>query len=188
MQGKLKDLTGQKFNKLTVIKRYGSQKTKNGSNAVWECICECGNISYVTTSNLNKTISCGCFHGPRQAWNRLPENESLVNTVYSNYKNRANKLNLEFLIDKEYFKELIFKNCFYCGVTPSQIIDYTHLRLRKNGCTLKYNGIDRKNSNIGYVKDNIVTCCKTCNYGKRNLTYEEWLDYLNNLVNYRNSL
>lgn len=58
-QNKLIDLTGQRFGRLTVIKRVADK----GKQPVWECQCDCGTISYVMGSNLRKengTRSCGC--------------------------------------------------------------------------------------------------------------------------------
>ena len=56
-----KDLTGQTFNLLTVLRK--TEKRQNNS-VVWECQCECGNICEVTSSNLtkNRTKSCGCLN------------------------------------------------------------------------------------------------------------------------------
>lgn len=54
------DLTGQKFGRLTVIEFVG----KNQHNkAIHKCICDCGNITYVTTNQLviGRTKSCGCL-------------------------------------------------------------------------------------------------------------------------------
>ncbi len=58
--GKFIDLTGQRFGRLTVIKRIG---TKN-SSPLWECVCDCGRTTQVTTSRLRSenTRSCGCIH------------------------------------------------------------------------------------------------------------------------------
>jgi hypothetical protein len=56
----LKDLTGQIFERLTVIKRHG----KDGrGEALWLCKCECGNETIVLGSNLRTkhTRSCGCL-------------------------------------------------------------------------------------------------------------------------------
>ena len=54
------DLTGQKFNDLTVIKKADFEKYK--SNTTWECKCNCGTITYATTHELltDKKKSCGC--------------------------------------------------------------------------------------------------------------------------------
>lgn len=55
---KFQDLTGQKFNMLTVIEiaEKGNGKTK------WKCRCDCGNEVIVASSNLKNghTKSCGC--------------------------------------------------------------------------------------------------------------------------------
>lgn len=59
--GKIKDLTGQKFGRLTVIKYMGVNKWKG---SLWLCRCECGNEIIATCSNLTKknhTTSCGCY-------------------------------------------------------------------------------------------------------------------------------
>lgn len=53
------DISNQKFGRLTVIEK--SQKICG--KTAWKCICDCGNITYVTTSNLtcNRIRSCGCI-------------------------------------------------------------------------------------------------------------------------------
>ena len=59
--GKSVDITGQKFNRLTAIKRTG-EKDKNGW--VWHCKCDCGNdvFTYVRNIRSNNTKSCGCLN------------------------------------------------------------------------------------------------------------------------------
>lgn len=56
-----KDLTGQVFGRLTVIKDTG--KRTPGRNVIWECQCSCGNIKEVSSGDLRKghTQSCGCL-------------------------------------------------------------------------------------------------------------------------------
>ena len=60
---KLIDLTGQKFNRLTVLNR---AENKNGRVA-WNCQCDCGNKIIVTSKHLrdNHTQSCGCLRKER---------------------------------------------------------------------------------------------------------------------------
>lgn len=54
--GVLRDLTGQKFGRLTAVEYLGGRK--------WRCKCDCGNIVDVFTNNLTRgnTTSCGCFN------------------------------------------------------------------------------------------------------------------------------
>lgn len=58
----LKDLTGQRFGRLTVIARAGSDAQ---SKATWCCLCDCGRKVVVTGTKLrrNNTRSCGCLKG-----------------------------------------------------------------------------------------------------------------------------
>lgn len=85
-----KDLTGKKYNRLTVLNRQGS----HGSRACWKCKCDCGNEVIVETADLKSgnTKSCGCLrreviaersvkHG--EAGNRLYQ-------VWINIKKRCN--------------------------------------------------------------------------------------------------
>ena len=52
------DLVHNRFSKLLVLGR----ATNVGKKTAWSCLCDCGNISIVTTNNLvaEKTKSCGC--------------------------------------------------------------------------------------------------------------------------------
>lgn len=55
---------GDKFGRLTVIEKAESYVSPLGNKqGRWKCLCECGNISIVHTSNLSRGIStsCGCF-------------------------------------------------------------------------------------------------------------------------------
>lgn len=59
--GKVKDLTGQRFGRLTVL--YESPE-RLGGFACWVCKCDCGNITKPIRSNNLKsgtTKSCGCL-------------------------------------------------------------------------------------------------------------------------------
>ena len=61
--GNYKDLTGQRFGRLTVISRAENHVSKNGnSRTAWICKCECGNELVVMGLNLTRkhTVSCGC--------------------------------------------------------------------------------------------------------------------------------
>jgi hypothetical protein len=64
--GKFEDLSGQRFGKLTVIRRAERSEIENpvkGCSVYWLCKCDCGGTKYVATSALkgNHTKSCGCL-------------------------------------------------------------------------------------------------------------------------------
>lgn len=56
----MKKLEGKKFGKLTVLRR--SPNRAKSRHIQWECLCECGNITTVSSQHLQDggTSSCGC--------------------------------------------------------------------------------------------------------------------------------
>ena len=52
------NIIGEKYNKLLVIE----EEKPRANNRMFKCICDCGNITIVSMSNLraNRIVSCGC--------------------------------------------------------------------------------------------------------------------------------
>ena len=56
----IEDLTGQKINKLTVIKKLGYSRSKKGY-CYYECLCDCGKTAKIRADVLKRNVeSCGC--------------------------------------------------------------------------------------------------------------------------------
>lgn len=62
---------------------------------------------------------------------------------------------MDFELTKEQFYNLISQPCYYCGDKEKE-----------------FNGIDRIDSQKGYIIDNCVTCCEYCNKMKLDYTTE----------------
>ena len=60
--GKIIDLIGQRFGRLTVKSMAGS--TGKNRNTFWNCICDCGRMKAIDSQSLRRgrTKSCGCLH------------------------------------------------------------------------------------------------------------------------------
>lgn len=103
MKKRTKDLTGEKFGKLTVI---GFDSYKNIGNSTsrsahWKCQCECGNMVMLDTSSLkyNGRKTCGCsqkstngLYGSRlyKIWTGMKQRCFNPNdTQYQNYGGRG---------------------------------------------------------------------------------------------------
>ena len=71
------------------------------------------------------------------------------------YKYNAKQRGLILGITFDEFVKILKKPCHYCGE--------------------KGYGIDRIDSSIGYLKDNIVSCCSMCNYMKRAYSEGEFI-------------
>lgn len=92
-----KDLTGQKFNRLTVIRK---AKNYSGGRTLWVCQCECGKEIFVNGYNLRQgfTKSCGCLQKEIATKNcKLRTKHNLINsslyTVWASMKQRCSNKN-----------------------------------------------------------------------------------------------
>lgn len=109
-KGNVIDLTGQKFNHLTVLKRDGSD---NRGEAKWLCECDCEQHSKISvlSSNLRNghTTSCGCermSHGEQKIAKLLLENNIPFEREVSLFRFANNKpAYFDFFIDKKYLIE-----------------------------------------------------------------------------------
>ncbi|MGI0058309.1 MAG: hypothetical protein ACREBJ_00955 [Nitrosotalea sp.] len=169
-----KDLTGQQFGYLTVV-RFLEGKTTHGYGTLWECLCVCGKTHNVVSHSLitGQTKSCGCKTGLMYSeLATLPGCASSIHSIFCGYKKHAQKLKVKFKLSKEEFEKLIQTPCHYCGAELSNIRKLKNL----TGATeYRYNGIDRIDSNSDYCLENCVAACKDCNYAKRKLTYDKFL-------------
>lgn len=59
--GKIVDIKGKKFGRLTALEYVGADKY---GNPMWLCVCECGTEKVIRQCHLinNHTISCGCYN------------------------------------------------------------------------------------------------------------------------------
>lgn len=80
MANKFDDLTGRRFERLTVIKRVPS--LKNSRVTRWLCKCDCGNYTEVNRNNLlhKKCRSCGCLARDIIANNKYRETHNMSRT------------------------------------------------------------------------------------------------------------
>ena len=85
---------GEKYNKLTVIEKTDIRKRRS---VVYKCKCDCGNITYVTSTNLKYGYikSCGCYQ--KEQASKTNKKHGLSNTklfyVWQDMKGRCNNPN-----------------------------------------------------------------------------------------------
>ncbi len=142
---KLIDITGQKFGRLTVIRR--AEKNTLRNQPQWKCSCECGNTRIVVGGNLRNghTTSCGCYHrdvmtihgnSPRSgatpayhSWQGMIQRCTNPNTKqYHDYGGRGITVCERWLTFENFFKDM--------GERPVEL------------------SIDRIDNSLGYSPDN----------------------------------
>lgn len=164
------DILKTKFGKLAPVELLG---TDGKYRRIWKCKCDCGNDSIIREDHLtsSKTISCGCERG--KSGIIKGKFNSSFNAMYKSYKTRIERKGLEFNLSKDQFYHIIKQKCHYCNIEPMQIYVQSNSAL-----PVSYNGIDRVDSSLGYVIENCVPCCKTCNYAKRDMSYSDFLSWI----------
>ena len=133
---KFKDLTNQKFNRLTVLKLAPKHKNK----IAWLCRCDCGKTIIVLASNLtnNRTRSCGCLkmekllqrstiHNQRhtkiyEVWKTLKQRcFNPTNISYKNYGGRGITICEDWKNNFSSFYEWSMKNGYKEGLSIDRI-------------------------------------------------------------------
>lgn len=182
LEKNLKDLTGQKFGRLTVLSKKIIEK--NGRKKImWDCLCSCGNRTLVEGYHLRRgdTQSCGCFGKERRIEAvRLPKGEAAFNSFYSRYKSNAKKRGFEFNLTKDEFRKLVQKPCFYCD--NNTIKNYLHESKKVNGGYKYISGVDRVDNTKGYSIENCVPACSICNIAKHHHSPQEFLIWLKHIL------
>lgn len=85
--------------------------------------------------------------------------------IYQMYKRGAKKRKLDFYLTQSGFETIIQQQCYYCGEKPK-----------------KYNGVDRFDSQKGYILDNCVSCCEQCNFMKKDFKIENWYNKMKLII------
>lgn len=90
----------------------------------------------------------------------------IYNSLLLGAKHKAQSFDLTY---EEFVSFTHQKTCHYCR-SPVEWLEWSY-----QGASAKYN-LDRKDSGIGYTKENCVVCCTSCNYTKgARFTYDEFM-------------
>lgn len=102
------DLTGRRFERLTVLGDVGKRTSKG--NILWHCLCDCGKITFVRGDHLKngKIKSCGCL------------NDELRRQRYKDLTGYEND-NFKVIIRKESKNQRVkwLCECKHCGSTTT---------------------------------------------------------------------
>lgn len=161
-----KDLTGQKFGRLTVIERAGSDKKWQ---ARWKCLCDCGKETVVTTNQLTsgRTKSCGC-----STFNNLVGKHFGRLTVIERAENEGNKIywkcrcdcGNEVVVHGRDLKYGFVKSCGCKKIRRIVRNAYSGKCTSSTWTSIKYRCFNPRATNYH-------------NYGGRGITmYPEWID------------
>lgn len=176
---------GQKFGSLTVIDlTQGIDRVQKKLDIMAHTSCDCGRTHIVRLGSLlngtcTRCKSCACRKRGDSLRGVDPYWSNKIKVLYQ-YKKHAKTRGVSWALTDQEALTLFESPCFYCGSKGSN----TNVVRRKTleSRIWSYNGIDRKNSDLGYTMDNVVACCRTCNRAKADLTIDQFIQWIKQLT------
>lgn len=183
----IRNLTGEKFGRLTVLKYIGKSKTHQ---KLWLCKCECGNEKITTTAYLSSgdTKSCGCLSKERSRffYSELNKTHGMTNTrLYRKWRGIIDRC---YNVKTNGYKNYGGRGIKVCDEWKKDYMNFYNWAYKtgyKDGLT-----IDRINNDGDYEPNNCrwLTVKEQCNHKRNNhlLTYngmtytlKQWSEKLN---------
>lgn len=195
--GKIKDISGQKFGRLTVLYRLHNHHKKH---TYWLCVCECGNLVEVYGNSLKNgnTKSCGCLHKETisslncthhksnvklyKVWNAMKQRcHNKNNKRYKDYGGRGIAVCSEWKDDFMSFYNWALSNGYKDNLTIDRINNNGNYE--PNNCRLvdKKQQARNRRSNITYTINGETKCIADwCNIlGLKQKTVYQRIHYYN---------
>lgn len=149
---------------------------QSNETSAWVCKCDCGAVKSVRSYRLLKGAekSCGCKSEElrQAAWKlkRADDRTRNLRKRFWDYQKSARDKNLPFELSFEETLQFLNADCFYCGLPALD-------------SESKMTGIDRINNANGYLMNNCVPCCWTCNRRKAAMSYEDFTAWVLRIAN-----
>ena len=175
-------IVGERFGKLVCVDEVEIIDSRGTPRVHRICVCDCGSIpkSY-KLANLRRgaTKSCGCLRKETsKTYCTKPLHHVVCKQICNYYKRNALSRGLVWDITFEHVLQLIQQPCHYCGAVGVTVTNTRHTSKSDLKRSMRNNGIDRINNQIGYIFKNVVPCCKHCNNAKSTMTKTEFLSWV----------
>lgn len=175
---KQKDITNQKFGKLTAKYICGQDKWKRN---IWLCECECGNTTEVMIGNLTSLTvqSCGCNHDGHPTHK---QSKTRLYNIWQKMKNRCYDSNTQA------YKDYGGRGINVCDEWKNSFVSFQKWAL-SNGYQDNLT-IERKNNNGNYCPQNCMWANRTqqgnnkrnniiLTWNNKSQTISQWANELN---------
>lgn len=167
---------GTTFGFWTVIENDLYKSSKKYTEHSCRVHCRCGSESVIASRKLRDGTATRCLRC-RPVAKRKPA--TTWKLLFNTYRQRARVTGREFHLSLPQLKFVSLLPCVYCGKEPSNllrrkyvvdgVLDYAP------EMEIRYSGLDRIDSEKGYILGNVVPCCWQCNKIKSALPLDEFL-------------
>ena len=168
---------GEKHKNWTVI---NGPKLDNHGAIIYEIQCECGSTKWASPweiTNPNKCFKCQkCAQKERGEKDQIKNGKvgDLGANKFGKIRKGAEARNIEFSVTIPYLWNLYESQNRLCAITNDPIPDINEASL------------DRINSNIGYVEDNVQWATSQANLSKHTMTMDELYEFCRKVLNHAN--
>jgi len=173
-----KDLSGQKFNKWTVLSYAGITGSRS-RDRTYLCRCECGVEKTVKGYYLTKGYSKQCVDCAHKNQRKYRD---ISFTYWKTLVGNAKKRGIDFDITLEQVYDMYLKQGKKCALSGVEIyfsvLETEHLN------KLTTASVDRIDSSKGYSLNNIQVVHKDINIMKNSLSDKNFIDYCRKVVAY----
>jgi len=159
------DLLGKRFGRLVITAEL-SHPVGVMCHRVWVAVCDCGEYTKVLSGNLRggHIKSCGCLGAELRK--KRPYEAIYNRLVRASVRTQGKPLLYEDFLP---FTKVV--ECHYCG---AEVMWTKHFKTCRGSS--RYN-LDRKDNAKGYTKENLIVCCRLCNFTKGDrFTYMQFVE------------
>lgn len=163
------DIAGNRFGYLTAIEYSHSENRRS----IWKFQCELCNRPHLAMASdvkRGKIKSCGCAKNKGDKNGKWSGYKNLAGRVFGHYKYSAKLRGINFEISIEDMWEQYQKQDRICPYTKIELALDSKERVPNNA------SLDRKNSKLGYTKDNIQWVYKPINNMKNDMSHNEFVE------------
>jgi hypothetical protein len=185
---------GKKINQLTILEHVSYRRVK--------VKCDCGKEKECDFYDLkrNKIKSCGCAKNTPEL--RELARKRAYKLIEIGAFNRGGDLHSKEFRDFKYIFKCIknknrkssnitledLKDCWdkqhgKCAYTNTLLILPTHKNHKLEVPNWRVASVDRIDSNLGYIKDNIQFVSRTINYAKHTMKHDDMINFINFIKN-----
>lgn len=140
-----------------------------------KCGATLGDGNWLNSRQVKKHYICNkCFNSKVLLTSRY-KNARTTNTKKKMFSHKLSRKITNFMQDAKKRKKLL-------DFTYAEIGDLMQLPCTYCGENESYNGLDRVDSSLGYIKNNVVPCCAVCNRAKSTLTTTAFIKHCEKVI------
>lgn len=145
-----------------------------------EIVCiDCGEVRITKSHDISEKRCKPCYTKSQRL---KPNQDSTYKVLIASVKSGAKKRGYSYELSFDEFKDIVSQPCYWCGVEPPLKNPKGE---RMPTLPAPAHGIDRLDNAVGYVYNNCVASCQTCNVAKNNSSAKDFRSWIEKIYLYQ---